>query len=223
MANRPDFSEYLVHFTSDRAPFSTKSRIPADGFSEMTAYEKLISILSNKTIFASRMPRTSATAVCFTECPWSSLLSHTQVYSPYGIGFNKSFVFSRHGAPALYVRWDTYNEQKWEQRILPYVTPFWPAYRPKSLGTRYKTCDYTQEREWRVPHHFTFEYGHIEFIVLDTYEDMARFPKELKDAIGREKFLLMDNYRTIEKLWPVHIIDTEFSKEDISREEPTDE
>jgi hypothetical protein len=33
---------------------------------------------------------------------------------------------------------------------------------------------------------------------------MAKFPKELKDAIGRDKFLLMDNYKMIEKLWPVH-------------------
>lgn len=34
---------------------------------------------------------------------------------------------------------------------------------------------------------------------------MAAFPKDLKDAIGRDKFILMDNYIHIEKLWPVHI------------------
>jgi hypothetical protein len=207
--NRPDFSDYLVHFTSDRAPFSKQSKIPVDKFVEMTAYDKLISILNAKEIYASRMPRTGATAVCLTECPWSSLLSHTKVYSPYGIGFSKSLVFSRHGAPALYVRWDTFNNQKWDKKILPYVTPFWPAYRPKSLGDHYQTCDYSHEREWRIPHHFSFEYDQIEFVVLDTYEDMAKFPKELKDEIGRDKFLLMDNYRTIEKLWPVHIIDSQ--------------
>ena len=39
---------------------------------------------------------------------------------------------------------------------------------------------------------------------LPDYMAMARFPKELKDAIGREKFLLMDNYKMIEELWPVH-------------------
>ena len=33
---------------------------------------------------------------------------------------------------------------------------------------------------------------------------MAQFPKELKDEIGRDKFLLLDNYKMIEKLWPVH-------------------
>ena len=36
--------------------------------------------------------------------------------------------------------------------------------------------------------------------------DLARFPQELKDAIGMGKFILMDNYRMIEKFWPVHII-----------------
>ena len=96
-------------------------------------------------------------------------------------------------------------------RKVGYVTPFWPAYRPKSLGDHYQTCDYSHEREWRIPHHFSFEYDQIEFVVLDTYEDMAKFPKELKDEIGRDKFLLMDNYRTIEKLWPVHIIDSQSS------------
>jgi len=57
-----------------------------------------------------------------------------------------------------------------------------------------------------VPHDFTFEYDQIEFVILDTYEDMAQFPRELKDQIGREKFLLMENYRQVERLWPVHRI-----------------
>lgn len=33
---------------------------------------------------------------------------------------------------------------------------------------------------------------------------MAMFPQDLKDAIGRDTFLLMDNYTRIEELWPVH-------------------
>ena len=64
--------------------------------------------------------------------------------------------------------------------------------------------DYSHEREWRVPHDFTFELDQVEFVVLKTYEDMAQFPKHLKDSIGRENFLLMDVYKTIEPLWPVH-------------------
>jgi hypothetical protein len=58
-----------------------------------------------------------------------------------------------------------------------------------------KNVDYSHEREWRVPHSLSFEYSHVEFVVLDTYEDMAKFPSELKDNIGRDNFLLMENYR----------------------------
>jgi hypothetical protein len=89
---------------------------------------------------------------------------------------------------------------------MAFATPFWPSYRPWSINLkkRFPTCDYTHEREWRVPHDLPFEYNQIEFVILDKYEDMAKFPQALKDSIGREKFLLMDNYKMIEKLWPVH-------------------
>ena len=39
---------------------------------------------------------------------------------------------------------------------------------------------------------FNFDYTDITFIVLNDYNDMAQFPSHLKDAIGREKFILMD-------------------------------
>jgi len=91
---------------------------------------------------------------------------------------------------------------------MTFVTPFWPDYRaPKFKDKRYldgKTVDFSHEREWREPHDFTFRLSQIEFAKLNTYEDMARFPRELNDEIGREKFLLMENYRMIERLWPVH-------------------
>jgi len=35
---------------------------------------------------------------------------------------------------------------------------------------------------------------------------MAKMPKTLKDGIGRPKFLIMDIYRQIEKLWPTHVL-----------------
>src|SRR5216683_760971 len=116
------------------------------------------------------MPWTGKRAVCFTECPWSSLLSHANAYS--------------------------------------LVTPFWPPYLPKDkrglglLGGKF--IDFSHEREWRIPHDFTFEFSQIEFVIVDKYGDVARFPKDLKDAIGREKFLIMEVYKRIESLWPVH-------------------
>lgn len=134
------------------------------------------------------------------------MIEHTKQYSPYGIGFNKKFIFVVGGAPVYYVRADYFNHQPWSDYALTFVTPFWPHYAAKrkqrELG--FKICDYTHEREWRVPHNLKFEYSDIEFIVLKNYEDMAKFPKNFKDEIGREKFLLMDNYTKVEKLWPVH-------------------
>ncbi len=69
-----------------------------------------------------------------------------------------------------------------------------------------KKCDYTHEREWRVAHDLDFNYADISFIVLPDYQAMARFPQPFKNEIGRDKFLLMDNYKKIEELWPVHKI-----------------
>ena len=67
-------------------------------------------------------------------------------------------------------------------------------------------ADYSHEREWRVPHDFAFEHPQVEFVVVQRYEDMAKFPKPLKDAIGRDRFTLVEIYKNIETLWPTHIL-----------------
>jgi len=190
---RPDQSAYLAHFTKGEQ-----------------AYENLVSILKDRTVWHGSLPWTGRKAVCFTECPWSSLLAHATRYSPYGVGFTKPHVFAAGGGPAYYVRADHFDKQHWEQDLYAFVTPFAPAYRPEHLkDQKYlkgKMVDYTHEREWRVPHEFKFEYPQVEFVILDTYEDMAKFPKELKDAIGRDRFIFMDMYRKIEELWPTHLM-----------------
>ena len=173
-------------------------------------YENLVKILEGKTLKAGSLPWTGNPAVCFTECPWSSLLAHVGHYSAFGLGFTKPHVFAAGGGPAYYVRADHWEKQHWDNHVRTFVTPFWPAYRPQSekfkkqLGG--KSIDFAHEREWRVPHDFTFEYEQVQFVVLPGYEEMARFPKELKDAVGREKFILVDVYKHIEKLWPTHIV-----------------
>lgn len=190
---RPDPSDFLAHFTKGE-----------------TAYDSLISILNTRVIWAGQLPWVKRKGVCFTECPWSSLLAHAKQYSSYGIGFKKPRVFAAGGGPAYYVRADHFDKQQWENDLYTFVTPFWPAYRPAHLkDAQYlsgKTIDYAHEREWRIPHEFKFEYAHVEFVILETYDDMARFPKELKDAIGREKFILMDMYKKVEELWPTHLV-----------------
>lgn len=213
MSVRPDFSRYLAHFTKDTSTYFYESDNPANNVKFLSPLEKLINILKTKKIFATSMPWTNCRAVCFTECPWSSLIDHTQKYSPYGIGFDKGFIFSRNGGPAYYVRVDHYNEQEanggWSQHVKPFVTLFWPSYRPQSLEERIRfgrVCDYSHEREWRVPHDLPFLYSDVKFVILNSFEDMEVIPQELVRDIGSKKFIFMDNYRHVEKLWPVHIM-----------------
>lgn len=49
-----------------------------------------------------------------------------------------------------------------------------------------------------------FEYRNVEFVVLKSNEDLLGFPKKLREEIGEEKFLILDDYKLIEKLWPNH-------------------
>jgi hypothetical protein len=218
---RPDFSEYVGHFTKASAPFGSagKSASLVKGI-KGTAQQKLISILKSRKILATPMPWTNRPAVAFTECTWGSLVAHTKEYSPYGIGFEKSLLFHSGGGPAIYMRSDLHESQMdyasithpaWKgftPELYAFITPFNPEYASPSDKIKFKlkkTVDYSHEREWRVPHDFEFELSAIKFVILPDYESMATFPKELKDGIGREKFILANVYSYIEKLWPVHL------------------
>jgi hypothetical protein len=215
---RPDFSNYVVHFTKDAAPASaTKSPNEVAGLVGLSAKERLFGILSERRIFATRMPWTNRPAVCFTECTWHSLFSHAQLYSRFGIGFRKEMLFARGGGPAIYLAPHLLEKQQahvgadeypFDPLVYAFATPFAPPY----ASTEYKAkhwngrnpIDYTHEREWRVPHELAFELSDVAFVIVDTYEDMAHAPAEFKDAIGRDNWLLMSNYQKIEELWPVH-------------------
>jgi hypothetical protein len=208
--SRPDFSFYLGHFTKEEQPDAHEQKDnPALKVTEgKSAFEKLKSMLADKKIIAGTLPWNKKNAVCLTECPWSSLVAHSKVYSPYAIGFSKAFIFGTGGAPAFYVRADQFDRQQWDGLLYTFTTPFWPSYRPKkkNLTTKFKTIDYSHEREWRVPHDLSFDYEDIEFVILNRYKDLAELDKDIKDAIGREKFFFMEMYEKIETLWPVHNI-----------------
>ncbi|MBN2561534.1 MAG: terminase [Phycisphaerae bacterium] len=223
---RPDFSNYVVHFTKDAAPFGANDSPDDVAIKNVTglatAYDRLVKMLTDEKVIATPMPWTGKHAVALTECPWGSLVDHASRYSPYGIGFTKSHVFASGGGPAVYMRPDLFTKQMdychksnptwsgFHPHLYAFVTPFAPPYAPASyLSQHWKDknpIDYTHDREWRVPHDFTFRLDQIGFVVVDTYEDMAKLPKPLKDAIGRDKFLIMDVYRQIENLWPTHIL-----------------
>jgi hypothetical protein len=141
-------------------------------------------------------------------------------YSSYGVGFVKPMLYAADGGPALYLRPDLVDKQYsyyeaaggagkrgFHPDVWSFATPFVPPYAPAALVNDHwrfkKKVDYSHEREWRVPHDFTFEYSQIEFVVVATYEDVAKFPASLKDEIGRERFLMMDVYQQISERWPI--------------------
>lgn len=208
---RPDQSGFVAHFTKDGANFDpSQERIDLTP-DKMSAFEKLRNILVEKRIIATKMPWTDKKAVCFTECPWGSLLHHARQYSGYGIGFKKSFLNNRNGNPVIYANPSMFNAENWDPKVFPFVTPFVPKYASKAIkkqppfNGRY--LDYSHEREWRVVKDLRFKYDSIQFVVLEKVSDLALIPETIKEEIGVEKFLFMDTYRKIEELWPTHIID----------------
>ena len=214
---QPDFSDFVVHFTKGAPPFCAEMHPEkVRDITPLTALERLLAILQGGVLRATPMPWTNRPAVCFTECTWPSLLTHARRYSPFGVGMKKEFLFSRGGGPAIYLRQDLWKRQigrgGFDKELFAFITPFAPAYASADyLRTEWKgrePCDYTYEREWRVARDLTFTLAEVAFVTVDTYEDMAKAPKPLKDAIGRENWVILSNYRKIEQLWPQHRLDT---------------
>lgn len=214
--NRPDFSMHLAHFTKDGQFCHEAQNEEVAPFQQMNAKQRLESILQQKKIYTTNMPWTGLPCVCFTECPWSSLLAHTEKYSPYGIGFSKEFIFNKGGAPALYMRVNIFEKlrkkpvkSKEETEMWTFVTPFSPKYGNKYTRSLLKTwVDFSQEREWRTPNALEFNYSDIEFIVLKSIEDYDTLSGDIRNSLkeAKVKIIIMDNYRMIEELWPVHKI-----------------
>lgn len=221
---KPDFSDYVIHFTKGGAPIS-QSQHPSDGIvqkvSGMTAKDRLYSILSDRCISATRMPWTNCRAVCFTESTWQGLLFHSKQYSEYGIGFSKSFLFSLGGGPAVYLRPELLAQQKahvgagkspFDSTVYAFITPFCPTYAPKGYiktNWHHKPVDYSHEREWRVPADLRFSYSDVAFVIVGSYVDMAQAPQQFKDEIGRTNWIIMDIYEKVEELWPIHAMPLE--------------
>lgn len=210
--NRPDFSEYLSHFTKSGEFCHVKQTDEVDAFRKMTALERLCSILEMKKIITSIMPWTNTPGVCFTECPWSGLLTHTQHYSSYGVGFTKEFIYRNNGAPVFYMRKKFMNalerfikDKKVLQEILAMATPYSPSFETSSMRKQIKLVDYTHEREWRMSSNLNFDYQDIEFIIIEKHEDYDILPQSFRDNYDRNKIIVMNNYRLVEELWPVHI------------------
>lgn len=216
--NRPDFSDYLAHFTKSKAP-------DVDSAEELgipdRAFDRLVKMLREGNILATSM-RHSRRAVALTECTWGSFPDHADHYSPYAIGFTKKHVYRSGGGPAFYMRPDLFAKQMqfrhpdhddwrgFHSHVYAFITPFCPEYASdgeKQRHSDYVGMDFSYEREWRVPHDFKFDYRRVAFVVVKSQDDVERLLAETELAIDRNKFLVMDMYRRIEELWPTHKVD----------------
>lgn len=218
--SRSDFSDYVVHFTSDRPPLGLTN--PANQEDEtlqelarLDAKQRLTLILRDRYIIPTPTPWLNVRAVSFTECTWPSLMDNAGHYSPYAIGFSKEFLFNRGGGPAIYLRPDVYMEQQnfitsrmqgyaYSERFAAFLVPFVPLYADGNFKETHwsnQDCiDHTREREWRVPTAVQgFSNDDIAFIMVANNEDIDYF-KELRGDIGDEKFLVAKTCEQAERL-----------------------
>lgn len=219
MSVRPDFSDYVVHFTKDSAPYSA-AYAKTDGFKQridtiaaMSARDRLFNILKSRNLEAAPMPWSKFSANCFTECTWGSLLFHAQPYSPYGLGFKKEFLFANGDGPAIYLSPELMKLQDehvgegnkpFHSQLYAFITPFRPAYAPSDYKAEHyggkNKLDYSHEREWRVPHNLPFSYQDVQFVIVDLHEDIEAAPEELRKAVALDNWIVMSNYRKIEEI-----------------------
>ena len=151
--SRLDLSPYLIHFTSDE---STEK-----------AFKRLQKIIFEKRIIGNnRLIRGGYKCVCFSEAPISSLSNglinprYYSRYSPFGVLFPKSWIFSKGGRPVIYQTEEEFNSlpvsHKWRHVL----------YRP-DLD---ETIDFSWEREWRIKCDY-LEFGPdiAQIVVLDKF------------------------------------------------------
>lgn len=213
MTSRPDYSEYVAHFTS---------WAEVEGNAEITAMDplqRLTNILGDLQILGTKKWWSlGGPSAAFTECPWASLIDHATMYSAYGLGFTKARLWEAGGAPALYMRSETLHaikkhvEKKAGSSVYPAIaealgtlyTPIQrePGWQMLGGGEVDKAVDYSPEREWRVPGDFAFAYTDIAFLIVERFSDVQRLPTAAVQAIGENSILSITNYRRIEQLWP---------------------
>ena len=130
---RQDISEKLIHFTK------------GDTYDD--AFERLRSIVAERRLIGgSHLIKGAYTCVCFSEAPLSSLengLLNSSAYSryaPFGVVFDKKWVFDNGGRPVIY---EPESEFDW----LP-ETHRWRHVRYEPTAA--EPIDFSWEREWRI-------------------------------------------------------------------------
>jgi|ERR1041385_3745422 hypothetical protein len=201
----PDYSPFVVHFAKN-GQMVLEGDIPEGDplyiHRGTQAEERLMNILTSRTIYASPMPflPLPSRAVCFTECIWEGLNRLAEQYSSYGVVFSKRLIFDSGGGPALYLRGDTFNVigNNIPRELHPFIAPFDPESRLRP-GVR---LDWVHEREWRLPTSLTFTYADIEYVLVESIEAASRVVHQIgAQHLPESKIIPMEVYRNIKQAW----------------------
>ncbi|MFN0148909.1 MAG: hypothetical protein ACKVT1_20590 [Dehalococcoidia bacterium] len=154
--NRPDLSDFLVHFTGRTRP---KSNAVSANFASMSAELRLRNILASRRIYAfeAYAQATVAPVVCFSECTPGGVQTtlRDKLTEPYGIVFRKQTIFDHGGGPVLYVRGDQWCDfvAALSPRLASRLVRFWPGIEGDDAGVPQpiaRPSEWTHEREWRL-------------------------------------------------------------------------
>jgi hypothetical protein len=133
MSNRRDISDKLVHFTK--------------GENEEEVFQRLRNIVKERRILGtSEKIKGGYQCVCFSEAPLMSLQDGLvnpdaySRYSPFGIIFEKRWIFAQRGRPVIYQTDGEFSQLPEELR--------WRHVRYEP--NRDEPIDFTWEREWRI-------------------------------------------------------------------------
>jgi hypothetical protein len=192
--SRPDISRYLVHFTK--------------GTDDQDAIGVLKGIVSERRILGGRgHVRGGHGCVCFTESPLQLIAGRLvndngySRYSPFGIMFDKRYVFGLGGRPVIYGPASEYetlsDHMQWRHvRYEPDID---------------QPVDFTWEREWRVlADEVTFTPDIARIVVPDrtSARQLAAGWEQAEDYKIELYSLLMDEHLAIQyrEPWPWDII-----------------
>ena len=182
ISHRTDISVGVVHLTKEAG--------------ELSALEVLMKIIEEQTIVGSTNKTVDGhprgficgndPVVCFQDVPLYSLseniLWEQQLhkkksespirYAPFGLRFDKRYVFRNGGRPVIYEKTDI------AKSFLP-EDEYWRIVK-LDLENNDNIIDWTHEREWRIKGDFHFELSEVE-ILLSDQSSLKKFNKYCKE------------------------------------------
>lgn len=176
--SRTDISKHLVHFTKGDGPYDYRG-----------AFSHLQSIMTDQVLRGnSNLIKGQYSCVCFSEAPLTSLAdglknqSGYSRYTPFGVMFDKAWVFAHEGRPVIY-------EPKEEFELLP-ESHRWRHVRYEPTAA--PPIDFTWEREWRI-HAPELRFEPQEAVIVVLSHDWAdQLVREHQGSLIRQYSTIMD-------------------------------